>query len=102
MPTYLANDPNTSVIGAYLESIRNGPYFLEALKKASEKKPVILWKVGLNPEGQKASNSHTGALASQRQIWEAVIRQGGGISVKGFDLLTDALMGFSKIGRAHV
>ena len=98
MLTYLANDPNTSVIGAYLESIRNGPYFLEALKKASEKKPVILWKVGLNPEGQKAAMSHTGALASRRQIWDAVIHQSGAVSVKGFDFLSDALMGFSMLG----
>ena len=97
MLTYLGNDPKTRVIGAYLESIRNGPYFLEALKKASEKKPVLLWKVGLNPEGQKAATSHTGALASQRHIWEAVIRQGGAVSVKGFDFLTDALMGFSML-----
>jgi len=97
MLTYLGNDPKTSVIGAYLESIRNGPYFLEALKKAAKKKPVILWKVGLNPEGQKAATSHTGALASQKHIWEAVVRQAGAISVKGFDFLTDALMGFSLL-----
>jgi len=98
MLNYLGNDPATRVIGAYLESIRNGPYFLEALKNASEKKPVILWKVGLNPEGQKAANSHTGALASQKHIWEAVVRQAGAVSVKGFDVLTDALMGFSMLG----
>jgi acyl-CoA synthetase (NDP forming) len=98
MLTYLGNDPKTGVIGAYLESIRNGPYFLEALKKASEKKPVVLWKVGLNPEGQKAASSHTGALASQSHIWEAVIRQTGAVPVKGFDFLTDALMGFSMLG----
>lgn len=98
MLAYLGNDPKTGVIGAYLESIRNGPYFLEALKNASEKKPVILWKVGLNPEGQKAASSHTGALASQSHIWEAVIRQTGAVPVKGFDFLTDALMGFSMLG----
>ncbi len=97
MLTYLGNDPSTDVIGAYLESISNGPYFLEALKNASEKKPVILWKVGLNPEGQKAATSHTGALASRRQIWEAVVRQSGAVSVKGFDALSDALMGFSML-----
>lgn len=97
MLTYLGNDPKTGVIGAYLESIQNGPYFLQALKNAAEKKPVILWKVGLNPEGQKAAMSHTGALASRKQIWDAVIHQSGAISVKGLDFLNDALMGFSML-----
>ncbi len=94
---YLAEDPKTAVIGGYLESIGDGPGFLNALKAASLKKPVILWKVGLNPEGQKAANSHTGAMASRRQIWQAVVRQGGAVPIKGFDWLTDALMSFSLL-----
>jgi len=95
--TYLGDDPETGVIGAYLEGIKNGPYFLKALKNASRKKPVILWKVGLTPEGGRASASHTGALGVSRQIWESVVRQGGAIPVKGFDILLDALMGFSLL-----
>ncbi|MDZ7831444.1 MAG: CoA-binding protein [Desulfobacterales bacterium] len=94
---YLAKDPKTAVIGGYLESIGDGPGFLNALKAASLKKPVILWKVGLNPEGQKAANSHTGAMASRRRIWQAVVSQSGAVPVKGFDWLTDALMSFSLL-----
>ncbi len=97
MLTYLANDPKTAVIGSYLESIGNGPDFLNALKAASQKKPVILWKVGLNPEGRKAADSHTGALASRRHIWQAVVKQCGAVPIKGFDVLTDALMSFSML-----
>jgi len=93
--TYLGDDPETGVIGAYLEGIKNGPYFLRALKNASRKKPVILWRLGLTPEGGRAAASHTGALGGSRQIWEAVIKQGGAIPVKGFDILLDTLMGFS-------
>ena len=97
MLTYLENDPDTRVIGVYLENVANGPHFLDALKHASMKKPVLLWKVGLTPEGQKAATSHTGAMASRKQIWEAVVRQGGAIPIKGFDLMADALMGFSML-----
>ena len=61
--TYLGNDPDTGLIGAYIEGIKNGPDFLDALKQASCNKPVILWKVGLTPEGARASASHTGAMA---------------------------------------
>jgi len=94
---YLADDPATRVIGAYLEGIKDGPAFLEALKGASEKKPVILWKVGLTEEGGRAAASHTGGLGGSREIWEAIVRQGGAVSVTGLDVLLDTLMGFSLV-----
>ena len=95
--TYLGNDPETGVIGSYLEGITDGPYFLDALKRASRVKPVILWKVGLTPEGRRAASSHTGALAGSDAIWAAVVRQGGAVPVVGFEALVDALMGFSLL-----
>ena len=97
MLTYLGDDPETGVIGAYLEGIKNGPAFLKALKNTSKKKPVVLWKVGLTPEGGQAAASHTGALGGAREIWNAVVQQGGAIPVKGFDILLDTLMGFSLL-----
>lgn len=92
---YLGDDPETHVIGAYLEGIKDGPVFLKALKGASKKKPVIVWKVGLTREGGAAAASHTGALGGSRKIWEAVLRQGDAIPVTGLDVLMDTLMGFS-------
>jgi acyl-CoA synthetase (NDP forming) len=95
--TYLGEDPDTRVIGAYLEGIREGPYFLRALRSASMKKPVILWKLGLTREGRLAASSHTGALASADDIWAGVVRQGGAVPVTGFNEWVDALMGFSML-----
>lgn len=95
--TYLADDPDTQVVGAYLENIRDGKRFLDALKGCSRKKPVILWKAGLTPEGSRAAASHTGALASSREIWESVVRQGGAVPVIGFEEWVDTLMGFSML-----
>jgi acetyltransferase len=94
---YLGSDPDTGLIGAYIEGIHNGPHFVTALRQASLKKPVILWKVGLTPEGTRAASSHTGALASAPDIWQGVIRQTGAIPVVGFEALVDALMGFSML-----
>ncbi|MBW2346099.1 MAG: hypothetical protein JRF53_19315, partial [Deltaproteobacteria bacterium] len=51
---YLGRDPETRVIGGYLEGIKNGPLFLKALRNASLMKPVILWKLGMTPEGGRA------------------------------------------------
>jgi acyl-CoA synthetase (NDP forming) len=93
--TYLAEDSETRLIGVYMEGIKTGHTFLEALKKASLEKPVILWKVGLTPEGSRAAASHTGALASSRQIWMGAVRQGGAVPVAEFEAWVDTIMGFS-------
>jgi acyl-CoA synthetase (NDP forming) len=95
--TYLGNDTETGVIGAYLEGIKDGPRFLAALREASLKKPVLIWKVGQTPEGRRAVQSHTGALASSTEIWRGVMGQGGAVPVVGFEALLDSLMGFSLL-----
>ena len=95
--TYLGRDPDTRVIGTYLEGIKDGPFFLKSLRAASLEKPVILWKVGLTQEGGRAAASHTGALAGARDIWEGVVQQGGAVPVVGFEEWVDVLMGFSLL-----
>ena len=94
---YLGEDPETKVIGAYIENIKDGNYFLKALKKACLKKPVVMWKVGLTPEGSRAASSHTGALTGSRETWEAVVRQAGAVPVVGLDTWVDTLMGFTML-----
>lgn len=93
--TYLGNDPDTGLIGAYIEGVKKAPYFLDALRQTALKKPVIMWKVGLTTEGAKAAASHTGAMASAPNVWQGILGQTGAIPVVGFEALVDALMGFS-------
>ncbi|MFO7965176.1 MAG: CoA-binding protein [Desulfobacterales bacterium] len=94
---YLGSDPDTRVIGTYLENIRNGAEFLHTVKEISGIKPVILWKAGRTPEGARAAASHTGALAGRKEVWEGVVRQSGGIEVIGFEAWLDTLMAFSYL-----
>lgn len=94
---YLGMDTKTRLVGAYLEGIRDGPLFLKALRQASREKPVILWKLGLTPEGSKAASSHTGALSGSAEIWKGLVRQGGGIGVEGFEEWVDTLMAFALL-----
>lgn len=96
---YLGQDPETNVIGGYIEGIQNGTAMLAALKKVSMIKPVVLWKTGLTAEGSLAASSHTGALAGTKNIWEGMARQGGAISVTGLEEFVDTLMGFSLLPR---
>ena len=89
---YLADDPDTEIIAAYLEGVRQGPRFLELLKKVTSQKPVVIWKGGLTPLGSRATISHTGSLGGQARIWQGALKQAGAISVQGLEEMTDALV----------
>ena len=79
---YLADDAETSVIGAYIEGTKNGRQILESMKNAATKKPVVALKGGRSSEGSRAAASHTGALAGNKEIWSAVFRQANVLSVE--------------------
>lgn len=74
---YLAQDGDTKVIGMYLEGIKNGPRFIEAARKISKIKPVIIIKAGKTEKAQQAISSHTGALAGSDGIMDAVFEKTG-------------------------
>jgi acyl-CoA synthetase (NDP forming) len=95
--SYLTADRETRVIGAYLEGVRDGRRFMDALRRASLHKPVVVWKVGLNHEGARAAGSHTGALAGSAGIWRAVAAQTGAVSVTGFEAWVDAMKAFAML-----
>ncbi|WXG46225.1 MAG: CoA-binding protein [Candidatus Atabeyarchaeum deiterrae] len=84
---YLANDPDTKIIAAYLEGTKNGQRLIDALRNASAKKPVIVWKGGRTTSGSKAVASHTGSLAGSTEIWETVMRQTRVVEVESLDEL---------------
>lgn len=61
---YLVDDAATDVIVLYLETIRDMPAFKAAVARAREAgKPIVAIKVGESESGQKATLSHTGAIA---------------------------------------
>ena len=91
---YLADDPDTSVIGAYLEGVRDGPKFVQVLKRAAAKKPVALLKGGASAAGAKAVASHTASLAGSREVWEALARQTGAVLAQHLEELSDLLIAF--------
>ena len=72
-------DVRTKVIAAYLESFGsgNGYEFFNELKKTTKNKPVIIWKGGYTKDGSKAAFSHTGAIASNDKLWNAMAKQTG-------------------------
>jgi acyl-CoA synthetase (NDP forming) len=74
---YLRDDPNTDCVMLYLEGIDDGRHFLEAAKRTTAKKPVVVLRGGLTEAGGKAAASHTGALAGSAAVFRAAARQSG-------------------------
>ena len=73
---YLEDDKNTNCIMMYLEGLKTkGKDFYNIVKRISLKKPIIILKGGISPQGQKAAASHTGSISSQIEILKAVFKQ---------------------------
>jgi len=94
---YLATDPETQVICMYLEGIKDGRRLTELVRRITPQKPVIVWKSGLTESGARASASHTGSLAGDRQIWDAFFRQSGAIRVGSVGEMADLAMTFLRL-----
>lgn len=75
---WMAGDPATQVIMAYLEGCRDGGKLRQALDRAhAAGKPVVVVKVGRTELGAKAAASHTAALAGDDAVYETLFRQHG-------------------------
>lgn len=74
---YLQHDPNTKVIGMYLEGIKDGKKFFKVASAVSREKPIVIIKAGKNERSQKAISSHTGALAGSDEIISTAFEKSG-------------------------
>ncbi len=86
---YCTVDPDTEIVLSYIEGVKDGKRFQRALRAASAVKPVVVLKGGLTDAGDRAARSHTGSLAGSPQIWEALCRQMGVVSVESLEELVD-------------
>ncbi|MCS7386985.1 MAG: CoA-binding protein [archaeon GB-1867-005] len=89
--SYLAEDPKTSLIAFYMESIKSGRRFIEAAAKASAKKPIVVLKSGRTRAGIKAALFHTGRMAGRYEIVKAALRKAKVIQVETIEELYDAM-----------
>ncbi|MEM2157200.1 MAG: CoA-binding protein [Candidatus Jordarchaeales archaeon] len=92
---YFKDDPETRVVAAYIEGIKDAKGLAETFLEVSLKKPLIVWKGGRSEDGARACASHTGSLAGSHRIWSAVFRQTGVVEVKTLEELVDTALTFS-------
>jgi acyl-CoA synthetase (NDP forming) len=93
---YWGSDPDTSVIAAYVEGIKDARRFISMVSKVCPKKPVIIWKGGSSEMGAKSAASHTGSLAGSYQVFQAMCRQAGIIPAYGMEDIIDLAIAFTS------
>jgi len=93
---YLA-DPQTRVIGMYIETAGDGRRLFEILRGARAAKPVVILKGGRTRQGRAAAVSHTGSLAGDDRAWVALSKQTGCVMTDTLDEFIDALLAFQAL-----
>jgi len=77
-----------------------GPFFIEALKKTTAVKPVIVLPAGFSNRGRKIAASHTGRMTSGADALIAALKQGGAFIAKSEEELRLVLWMINVMPRA--
>lgn len=95
---FLVEDEDTSVVAAYLEGIAKADVFVDALKKAAEKKkPVVILKSGRSQKSSELAASHTGSLSGSDKAIDAVFDKFGVIRANDVQELLSTASLFSTL-----
>ncbi|PID73916.1 MAG: acyl-CoA synthetase [Desulfobacterales bacterium] len=89
---YFHEDPDTEVIMMYMEELKKGPEFVEAVREITSgdrPTPILVIKSGRTSAGAQAAASHTGALAGSEAVYDAIFEQAGIIRVDSINDLFD-------------
>ena len=93
---YALEIPTTKVVGVFMESVRKPEQFIEALERAREKRiPIVLMKVGKSELGAKFAQSHTGGLAGNDDIFNAIYEHYGVLRCHSLQEMANTLLLFS-------
>ena len=90
---YLISDPATSIIGLYLEDIKDGRQL--ARLAASTEKPVIVLKANESASSSHIAKFHTASLAGDDLLADMLLRQAGIHRVHTLDEMINTMKIFS-------
>ncbi len=97
---YLKDDRHTRVILLYVEDLVDGRRFIEIAREITGEiehpKPILVIKSGRTAAGARAAASHTGSLAGQDEVYDAVFAQSGVLRVDTVEELFDYAVAFAK------
>ena len=88
---YFSRDPETEIIAAYIEGVKDGQRFMRAMAETAAQKPVVIYKGGRTEAGRRAAYGHTASMTSSVAIFDALCRQVNAIQVDDLDEMIDVL-----------
>jgi acyl-CoA synthetase (NDP forming) len=89
---YLVDDADTRAIAVFAESIRNPAVFAAAAERCRKRrKPIVMLKIGRSELAGEVAKAHTGSLAGNDKVFDAVCARLGVIRVHSVeDLIVTA------------
>ncbi len=72
---FLQSEKKASALALYLEDVKNPNSFVSDLADFARTRPVIILKAGRNYVGLKAVSSHTGSLAQDEEVLDAIMEK---------------------------
>lgn len=98
--SYLNSDSKTDAIICYIEGLSDGRSFLREARRVAPNTPILTLKSGRSDVGKRSASSHTGSLAGDSEVADAVFKQAGIINVKRSDELLSVANALSSLPRA--
>jgi acetyltransferase len=96
----VADDPNTSVIACFVEGFKHPARFESAARKAAANgKRIVVLKVGRTELGRRAALAHTGSVAGEDRVYDALFEQLGVVRVDDLDELIETATLLSRVRR---
>lgn len=93
--SFLVEDEHTRIIACMVEGVRRPEAFMAAAEKAlAARKPLLVVKLGRSERGRAAAASHTGALAGDDAVFDAVCRKYGVLRCPTLDDLIEGCLAF--------
>ncbi|WP_135306150.1 acetate--CoA ligase family protein [Haloarcula amylovorans] len=97
---FLDADPETDAIVCYVEGMSDGRAFLQVARDVVLNTPIVVLKSGRSDVGKRSASSHTGSLAGDAAVTDAVLEQAGVVSVERSDELLSVANALSSLPRA--
>ena len=90
---YALDQPETRVVGTFLETSRAPGRFIAALEKARRRRiPVVAVKTGRTPMSRELARSHSGALSGTDSVYDALFEKFGVYRAHDMDDMVTALI----------
>lgn len=94
---FFVDDPHTKVITCLVEGVRRPGALMAVARKAhAVKKPILMVKIGRTEEAREQAKSHTGALAGDDAVFDAMCRRFGIIRCEDLAGMVELAMVFDQ------